>query len=238
MIIRFKKALGRAKKAFFDQTFLYSKSVYECHRISFSQEGEDLLLKRLLPDIQKGFYIDIGSHHPQRLSNSYLFYLDGWRGINIDPLPNSKEKFDRIRPRDLNLQIGISNTNSILEYYMFNEPAYNTFNREVAELRPNPKGTLKLAVSTLESILEEHASTNQTIHFMSIDVEGHELEVLRSNNWQIYRPRIVLAEALHMSSLSQAASCGLTNFMEHIGYALYAKLHNTLFFIDQINHSN
>ena len=74
---------------------------------SYSQEGEDMILKRFFEGKQRGFYVDVGSHHPKRFSNTYFFYKTGWRGINIDPMPGSMKLFDKIRTRDINLECGI-----------------------------------------------------------------------------------------------------------------------------------
>jgi hypothetical protein len=74
---------------------------------SYSQEGEDRVLAHVL-DIGRrdpGFYVDVGAHHPQRFSNTYAFYLAGWRGLNIEPRPGSLSLFQRLRPRDINLNL-------------------------------------------------------------------------------------------------------------------------------------
>lgn len=80
---------------------------------SYSQEGEDLILKRFFSNKEKGFYIDIGAHHPKRFSNTYLFYSKGWNGINIDAMPGSMRLFNQIRKRDLNLEVPIAKKRKI-----------------------------------------------------------------------------------------------------------------------------
>ena len=79
----------------------YPNKLYKYHSLVFSQEGEDGVLDRLFGGKPHGFYVDVGSHHPQRYSNTYLFYLRGWHGINIDPLPGTKIRFDLLRKREL-----------------------------------------------------------------------------------------------------------------------------------------
>ena len=100
--------------------------------LSYSQEGEDLILNRFFNNKENGFYVDVGAHHPRRFSNTYSFYKKGWRGINIDALPGSMVAFNKERPNDINLEIGISKKESELLYYMFNEPALNTFSETEA----------------------------------------------------------------------------------------------------------
>ena len=74
---------------------------------SYSQEGEDLIINRLIDSKKNGFYIDIGAHHPFRFSNTYKFYKMGWNGINIDAMPGSMKLFREKRPRDINIECGI-----------------------------------------------------------------------------------------------------------------------------------
>ena len=85
---------------------------------SYSQEGEDMILKRLFGGQKFGFYVDVGAHHPKRFSNTYYFYKKGWRGINIDAMPGSMIAFDKLRPRDINIERPISDKKQILTYYL------------------------------------------------------------------------------------------------------------------------
>ncbi|MCW5198180.1 hypothetical protein VU06_00335 [Desulfobulbus sp. F3] len=88
---------------------------------------------------KKGFYIDIGAHHPKRFSNTFYFYRQGWHGINIDAMPRSMELFNKIRPRDINIEAAISDEKVELTYYMFDEPALNTLSKESAEITKKNK---------------------------------------------------------------------------------------------------
>ena len=100
---------------------------------SWSQEGEDQILRRIFEGQRIGFYVDVGAHHPKRFSNSYLFYKRGWHGINIDAMPGSMRVFDATRPRDINLEMGIGLSIGQLDYYVFDEPAFNRFSKEISE---------------------------------------------------------------------------------------------------------
>ena len=104
-------------------------------RSSWSQEGEDLILARIFGDKPDGFYVDVGAHHPQRFSNTYYFYRRGWRGINIDAMPGSMLAFNRLRPLDINIELGIGSQPGKLNFYMFNEPALNGFAKDLADSR-------------------------------------------------------------------------------------------------------
>src|SRR6185436_8799288 len=101
-------------------------------RVSYSQEGEDLLLARLFEHDAQGIYVDVGAHHPFRFSNTCLLSKKGWRGINIDARPGSMRLFQRFRPNDVNLELGVSEHPGHLEFYVFAEPALNTFDAALA----------------------------------------------------------------------------------------------------------
>jgi len=99
---------------------------------SWSQEGEDLILSRYFENLKaNGFYVDVGAHHHLRFSNTYKFYKQGWYGINIDAMPGSMDLFNRLRPRDINLEKSVSDSKQIMTYYAFNEPALNGFSGSV-----------------------------------------------------------------------------------------------------------
>ncbi len=201
----------------------------------WSQEGEDQILKRIFSGKKSGFYVDVGAHHPKRFSNTYLFYKSGWSGINIDAMPGSMKPFQRARPRDINLELGIGRARGELEYYVFNEPALNGFSASLSESRDAEdsayaiKDVIKMPVVPLAAALENNLPPGQSIDFLSVDVEGLDLEVLQSNNWDRYRPAYVLVEILR-SSLHDVFDCEAARFMQSVGYEIYAKSANTVIF--------
>ncbi|WP_404357404.1 FkbM family methyltransferase [Methylotuvimicrobium sp. KM1] len=202
---------------------------------TWSQEGEDQILQRIFEQQKSGFYVDIGAHHPNRFSNTYLFYRRGWFGINVDAMPGSMDAFHRERPRDINVETGIAEAMGTLDYYIFNEPALNGFSKQLSEQRnfqSNPYRIIKtkqVTVKTLTCLLDEYLSDGQIIDFLTIDVEGLDLGVLKSNNWGKYRPKIVLVEVLG-SSLHEIIESPIANYMQAQDYSLYAKCMNTVFF--------
>jgi FkbM family methyltransferase len=213
----------------------YPKDLYLHHVISFSQEGEDRVLSRFFEDKNKGFYIDVGAHHPQWLSNTYYFYLKGWRGINIDAMPGSMINFNKIRPEDLNLEVAISNAEQELTYYEFNEPALNSFDKVLSEERDKLdkyKITTTHTIKTcqLSDILDKYLPVDREIDFLSVDVEGLDLQVLQSNNWDKYRPKLVLAESLGTKSIQDLSESDISRYMASKGYSLYSKLFLTTIF--------
>src|SRR5690606_16507344 len=143
---------------------------------SYSQEGEDMVLRSFYERKKnyKGFFIDVGAHHPYRFSNTMYFYKRGWRGINIEPTPTVIKLFRLFRKRDITLNTGISETHQKLKFYCFNEPALNGFSKEISEKR-NQSGSYKIIKTVdietfpLSEILDKHLPPNQKIDFLTID---------------------------------------------------------------------
>lgn len=168
--------------------------------ISYAQEGEDRILSRVIDLSKKGFYVDVGAHSPSRCSNTYYFYKKNWNGINIDAMPGSMRLFNWTRRRDINLEIAIGESNTELIYYMFKERLFNTFDKNLADERIErfkSYNTIKIPVLRLEEVLDTYLPRDQEIDFLSVDVEGLDLQVLRSNNWNKYRPKYLIVEILH-----------------------------------------
>ena len=206
---------------------------------AYSSEGEDLILKRIFDNKTRGIYVDVGAHHPFRVSNTYLFHKMKWTGINIDPMPGSKALFDRYRPQDVNLEMGVSATRQHLTYHIFNEPALNTFSaHKVEEYTQDPKYRVikekKIETWPLADILDHYLPAGRSIDFLTIDAEGLDMDVLRSNNWAKYRPAYILVES-DPFLLSDMRHCELGQFMQQAGYAIFAKTYYTYFF-KNMNH--
>ena len=202
--------------------------------VSYSQEGEDLILARIFEDRLTGFYVDIGAHHPFRFSNTCLFYRRGWQGINIDAMPGSMRIFRKHRPKDINLEIGVGERREKLPFHMFNDSALNGFSSDLSIERDETttyfiEDVVSIDVVPLGEILDEHLPSDQGIDFMSVDVEGHDLQVLKSNDWERYRPKYVLVEVLGCN-VGDAGQSDVGLFMFGKGYELYAKSVNTAFF--------
>ena len=201
----------------------------------YSQEGEDLVAARLLEERAHGFYVDVGAHHPIRHSNTYLLYRRGWRGINIDATPGSMAEFRRRRPRDINVECLVALDPSPQRFYAFNEPALNTASRALAGERPSENAQyrvvseLELRPRTLASLLDEFLPAGKMIDLMSVDVEGFDLDVLRSNDWERYRPALLLVEVLHIG-LAELDTHDIVRFLRDRGYRPIAKLYNTVVF--------
>jgi len=208
-------------------------------QIAYSQEGEDLVLNKLFENKQDGVYVDIGANHPLRFSNTHFFYKKGWRGVNIEPNPELYHSLQEVRAEDINFNIGISDEKDVLDYYMFNEPALNTFSNKQADEYLQKKEyslikKIKVEVDTLENILSEIPSfKNKTIDFMSVDAEGFDLKVLKSNNFNKNSPTVILVEILGVGKISQVFDNEVYVFLIEKGYDLYLRTGNTFIFKKQ-----
>jgi len=204
---------------------------------SYSQEGEDMVLRRLFEKQKFGFYIDVGAHHPKRFSNTYFFYKQGWCGINIDAMPDSMKAFDKVRPKDINIEKPISDKDQTLTYYAFNEPALNSFSKRLSEERSGKNGyfikfTQNIKTTTLENILDKSLPKGREIDFLSIDVEGLDFAVLKSNNFKKYRPKVILIEILDGENPIDLKSNKVVEYLTNNNYSVYVKLIHTVIFIN------
>ncbi len=164
---------------------------------SYSQLKEDLVLDRLLGYKKRGFYVDVGAYDPYRFSNTMRFYRRGWRGINVEPNTQHWKRFETYRSRDTNLNIGIGEKRGTFTFYSINSPTLSTFSKKHA-LGYVKEGfqitsSNTIPIYELGAILAIYAK-GKTIDFLSVDVEGYEMHVLRSNNWKRFRPRYLCIE--------------------------------------------
>jgi FkbM family methyltransferase len=166
--------------------------------VSYAQNGEDVRLRRAFGDQESGFYIDVGANDPVEYSITKHFHDRGWTGINVEPAPAPFARITKERKRDVNLNVGCSNQRGSMKLYAGRKATgLSTFTAEEAAIH-REKGlefdAIEVPVTTLESICSEHVK-DRPIDFLSIDVEGHEREVLEGADFRRFRPRVIVIEA-------------------------------------------
>lgn len=165
--------------------------------ISYAQNNEDVLLWRALGHVKDGFYIDVGANDPVEHSVTKAFYDAGWRGVNVEPLPVHIAAFDAARPRDVNLAIAAGSADG--ELTLYDVPAMRGWaspEQAVAEAHRADGydiAELKVPVRTLASVCAEYVTGD--IHFLKIDVEGFEGEVIQGMDFARWRPWVLVIEA-------------------------------------------
>lgn len=192
---------------------------------SYSQEGEDIIVRELITDKKIGTYVDVGAHHPFRFSNTQMFFAIGWNGINIDPNEKAISEFKIARPKDINLQVGISDIEGELDFYKFSDSALNTFNKERKdELVTNSKyeliETIKVPVRKLQDVIDEYGV--KSIDLLNIDVEEYEEHVIASLDFDKNPPGIIIIEQARQS-IQEILNGEVYNDLNERGYRLIAR---------------
>jgi len=166
-------------------------------RGTYSQDGEDILLKKLFPK-RSGVYVDVGANHPFKLSNTYLLYRDGWRGICVEPMPFLYSALAKWRSKDVCLNMGIGRQRGELKFHVMHPHVLSTFREDAAaELIASGRGLevecINVQVLPLSIVLDKYLN-KRSVDLLCVDTEGFDFEVLSSNDWARFRPEIVLVE--------------------------------------------
>jgi len=173
--------------------------------ISYAQNFEDVMLWRSLKHVESGFYIDVGACDPREFSITKAFYDQGWQGINIEPVSEWFEKLSKDRARDINLQLAAGAQQGEMTLYEISETGLSTLVKTIAERHESERGyrktERKVSIKTITELCEENQVAE--IHFLKIDVEGAEKQVLEGIDFSKVRPWIMLIEATLPSTQTQ-----------------------------------
>jgi FkbM family methyltransferase len=223
--------------------FYIAKSKNYKEHLSFAQAGEDKILRFLFSSMgyKNISYLEIGTNNPIDINNTYLFYLGGSRGVCVEPNPMLISKIKKYRPEDicLNIGVGISNGDDLLDFYIFDESdpekGLSTFSKQEAEFVQNTTHikiaeVKRIPVTTINKILEENFG-NKSPDFVSVDVEGLDLEILQSIDFMKYRPIAICVETVNFTiNHKKIKNKNIIQFMETQGYFVYADTGiNTIF---------
>jgi FkbM family methyltransferase len=207
-------------------------------KISFSQCGEDLIVEHILGalKITQPTYCDIGAHHPSKLNNTYLFYLKGSKGVCVEPDPELFPSLKKKRKRDVCLNCGVGRAKRNAEFFVMSSRTLSTFSREEA-YRYQSYGNQKI----LKIIQVPVMPINDIIHknyagcpnFVSLDVEGLELDVLNSFDFSSYRPAVFCIETVtYAEDNTERKLSEIIDLMTGKGYLLYADTYINSIFVD------
>jgi FkbM family methyltransferase len=204
-----------------------TQSEWKRLRFSYAQNGEDIIAEALLPEA-RGFYVEVGAFHPVSISNTYLFYRKGWRGIVIDPAPHVARLFQRRRPEDTMLTCAVGEQEAVCRFDIMPAGETNRLSatRKVDTSSAQPLYSIQVPCRRLASLLDEYLGTGRAIDFLSVDAEGHDLSVLRSNDWQKYRPRVLAVE-----DFQPPAQSSICSFLSQQGYKAVITSKITRFFV-------
>ena len=169
---------------------------------SYSQNFEDVYINRLFSDKEKGFYIDIGAHHPEIDSVTKTFYDRGWNGINIEPTPENFKLLDEDRPRDINLNVAVSNFIGKGNFFDIKDTGLSTLDEDLYnKYKKSSSYTIdsyEVDITTLDQIYKENSITD--VDFLKIDAENSEKKILLGFSLSCHRPTLIIIESTYPNS--------------------------------------
>lgn len=176
--------------------------------VSHAQNLEDVMLWRALRHVERGFYVDVGASDPEAGSVTKTFYDRGWRGINIEPVSQWFQRLEHCRPRDINLQVAAGAAPGEAQMFEISDSGLSTLVESIADMhKPSYGDRIRRTctkVVTLSQICRQYHVA--PIHFMSIDVEGSERQVLEGLDLSEIRPWIIVVEATQPNSQTETSS--------------------------------
>ena len=198
-------------------------------KANFSQNDEEIILSEIFSNINNGFYVDVGCHHPRRFSNTALLYKNGWNGINIDASAKNLKLFKVFRKRDININALISEKSERQKFYYFNESALNGVlsQSKVNSLKDIGYKVINeefITTQRLDDILVNCKIPNKIINLLDIDVEGYDFQVLKSIVLNLYDVKVILIETGDNEN-------SIIKYLSNYNYYIYKKIDRNVFFL-------
>lgn len=206
------------------------------YKKSYSQCGEDMIVDYIFfwLKLQTPSYLDIGANDPIHLNNTYFLYKKGCKGVNIEPDPSSYHRLTRERPRDVNLNIGVAVDEGTIDFYIMTSRTLNTFSKETAKRYSSYSNqkiekVLKIDVINVNEIIKANFKTHP--NFVSLDVEGLDMEILKSFDFEVYRPEVFCIETItYTEDNTEEKLNEIIEYMKSVDYLVYADTYiNTIF---------
>lgn len=214
-------------------------------RNSYSQCGEDLIVDHIFMwlGIERPGYLDIGAHHPKYLSNTYRLYSRGSSGICIEPDPILFRRIARVRRRDVCLNIGIgTDTRTQGDFYIMTSRTLNTFSKEEAERCQNfgsqrIESIVTIPLVPINEVIRKHCKVMP--NFISLDVEGLDFQILKTFDFDQYRPEVFCLETITFTENNTESKMeDMIDFMKARGYFVYADTYLNTIFVDAVAWGN
>lgn len=208
----------------------------------FSFSGVDIIIENIFKYKKKGFYIDVGCQHPIRNNNTFLLHKKGWSGINIDLDKDNIDLFNTSRPTDVNINVAVSDKVGEVDLFFYHKKSpINTIDKKTSEFQKAKVSSIKkIQTNTLNNIISSSKFNDKTFDLLSVDVEGHELNVFKGMDLYKYSPNVIVAEYLDLNvkrleiknlSIKNIINSELYNFLTSKGYILVNCIYSDLIFI-------
>ena len=232
---------------FFDKLFLKLNllhKIFFTKKIYFSFSGVDLILQNIFMKQNDGLYIDVGCQHPIKNNNTYLLYKKGWKGIKVDLDKDNIKLFNSARPEDYNVNKALSSEIKNVELYFYHKRSpINTIDKKTSEFQKAKVSSIRnITTDTLNNIISNTKYKDCCIDLLSIDVEGHELQVLKGFNLTKYRPKVIVVEYLDLNvskleiknlTLKDVIDSEIYKYLSSNGYILVNSIYCDLVFINK-----
>lgn len=215
----------------------------EYKQTTYSQAGEDIIMNLILErlGLVEVSYLDIGTNHPKKFNNTYLLYKRGYRGVCVEPNPKLAHTIKRTRPKDITLNVGLSSGEEYeADFYVLSTDTLSTFSKEDAE-KLNAEGTftitqkISIQLKNINNIVKENFG-GKTPTIVSLDVEGWNEEIIRSFNFNTYKPEIFCIETTYFEPDGKIERIkGIFDVMKENGYEIFSDNQINTIFVTSIN---
>ncbi len=206
---------------------------------SASQEGEDLIIDRILKTnnikFKDIFYLDIGAGHPIKYSNTFYFYLRGSTGITVDAFKKNISLHKIFRPRDISFNLLLGDKDEYVDFFLFKESELNTSNKirldELKKQNIYSHSSIKIKKVSINNFIKNNIKEKlNKVNFLNIDIEGGDLEIIQLIDWNILQPKVICVE-IFTKNMNEIYESEIYNILKSNGYLMNSKMINSVIFI-------
>ena len=229
-------------RIYLELNLLHKKIISKKKYFSFS--GVDIILENIFKHQNKGIYIDVGCQHPIKNNNTYLLNTKGWEGINVDLDKNNIELFNASRSNDFNCNNALSSDVKEVDLYFYhNKSPLNTLDKKTSKFQKAKVSSIKkIKTQTLNNIILNSKYKDSTFDLLSIDVEGHELEVLKGFDLTKFSPKVIVIEYLDLNvskleiknlNIEEILNTEIYKYLTSRNYILVNSIYSDLVFVNK-----